>query len=405
MSGRAASLSSGRRWGGPPWLPLAAGAAGLATLAVAAWLTLGRPPSNPSPPAPPPAGQFHPTQAQWLALSFGAVEAGPLAETVETDGKVAAADPLTTQVFAPASGRIQRVMAHLGQTVRAGQPLAELEGVESAQAAGDLASAVVQARSARANEARLAALYKEEGASLKDWQQSQNDLAAAEDALQNARARLLGMGLSPAQVHLLETRRPGPPPPFTLAAPVAGTIIQQSASAGLAIAPLTAGGATALFTLSDLSRVWIVGALREEDGPKAYVGAPIEARSPALPGRVIRGRLDYVAPVLDPATRRILVHATVPNPGGLLRPEMFLDVRLITGATARGLTAPAEAVIYEGERAHVWVADPRSMSLALREVTLGRTQGGRVEVRSGLRAGEQVVTRGALFVDQAAKGD
>ena len=384
---------------------IAAGLVILAAVITAVLVTpslLGKPAQAPGPAAP--SGSFRPTDQQWKALTFATVAPTGFRQEVVADGRIAAADPRTTQVFAPVSGRIIRVVARLGQAVRAGQPLAELDGVEFAQAAGDLASARVQQEAARASETRIGMLYKDQGASLKDWQQAQSDLAVAQNALQNARARLLSMGVSALEVAGLEKRAPGQPPRFVLRAPISGVVIQQAASDGQAVGPLTTGVTTPLFTLSDLSQVWVVGALREEDAGKARVGQAFEARLTAAPDQVIRGRIDYVSPVLDPLTRRVVVRGPVANPQGQLRPDMFVMFSLL-GGTTEGPSAPSEAVIYEGDQAHVWVADARSHLLRLKPVKPGRSMGGSIEILSGLSSGEIVVSKGALFVDQAAKAD
>jgi cobalt-zinc-cadmium efflux system membrane fusion protein len=108
--------------------------------------------------------------------------------------------------------------------------------------------------------------------------------------------------------------------------------------------------------------------------------------------------------VLDPVTRRVVVRGTVANPQGRLRPEMFVSFALL-GETSQGPTVPSEAVIYEGDQAHVWVAEARSHLLRLKPVKPGRSMGGSIEILSGLTSGDVVVSKGALFVDQAAKAD
>ena len=98
------------------------------------------------------------------------------------------------------------------------------------------------------------------------------------------------------------------------------------------------------------------------------------------------------------------MRATLPNPDGALKPEMFADFALDAGPAAQGLGVPGSAVIYEGDTARVWVAGP-GRALGLRQIRAGRTQGGEVQVLSGLQPGERVVTSGAIFIDRAAKSD
>ena len=126
-------------------------------------------------------------------------------------------------------------------------------------------------------------------------------------------------------------------------------------------------------------------------------------RVSALPGQSFHARLDYVAAALDPTTRRLSVHATLANPDGALKPEMFADFALETGPAQTGVAAPSAAVIYEGATARVWVAGA-GRTLGLRQIVAGRTRGGQVQVLSGLSPGERIVTSGALFIDRAAQG-
>jgi cobalt-zinc-cadmium efflux system membrane fusion protein len=278
-----------------------------------------------------------------------------------------------------------------------------VEGVEYGQAAGDLAAAGAQLRQAEASAARLEDLYKSQGVALKDVEQGRTDLAAARNAVQNARSRLAGMGLPEAEIDRLAARTPGRAKTFAVTAPIAGVVTQQSVGPGQTVGSLAGGGSGAMFVVADLSQVWLTGALREGDAARARLGQAVEARPTALPDKVLRGRLDFISPVVDPATRRVAVHATLANPDGLLRPQMFVSFALILNEGASALAVPAEAVIYEGEQAHVWVADPVSHLIRSRPIRAGGSANGRVEVLSGLAPGESVVVRGALFVDQAVK--
>jgi len=351
------------------------------------------------PAAPAAAAQgFKLTNDQWSSLVLERANRAAFRPEIESDGRIEAADTLTTQVFAPVSGQVVRILAKTGDRVPKGAPLAEIESGDRAQAAGDVTAAAAQVRAAEADESRLAQLVKESGASLKDYQQSQAALAAARDAFQAAQARLKAMGATGAAKSADEGR-------LLLKAPVAGVVTQQAVGVGQNVASVTAGATAPLFVISDLSRVWLIGDLREEDARQARVGQTLEGRLAGAGAPAIEGRVDYVAPSVDPATRRVAVRALVPNPGGTLRPETFVDVHLVLGAGRGALSVPSEALIYDGDQAHIWIADPRTRSLSLRAVRLGDSLGERVEIVSGLADGEYVVTRGAIFVDQASKSD
>ena len=157
-----------------------------------------------------------------------------------------------------------------------------------------------------------------------------------------------------------------------------------------------------LFRSGDLSSVWLVGNVREQDAPLVRLWAPIIVEPLVMPGRHFRARLTYVAPAIDPQTRRLTVRAELANPDGILRPEMFATFWVTTGPSVSSPAVPEESVIYEGDEARVWVVgDNRQISL--RRIEPGRSEQGYIEVVHGLREGERVVTSGALFIDRAVK--
>jgi len=145
--------------------------------------------------------------------------------------------------------------------------------------------------------------------------------------------------------------------------------------------------------------------VRESDAPKMKVGAPVEVTVLAYPGRVFNAKLSYVAPALDPNTRRLPVRAQIDNPGRELLPEMFASFRIVAGETRLMPAVPQEAVVYEGAQARVWVARPDQKSVVTRPIEVGTTTNGLVEVRKGLAVGETVVASGTLFIDRAASRD
>jgi cobalt-zinc-cadmium efflux system membrane fusion protein len=363
-------------------------------------------PKPPPPAAPPPPGTFRPTADQMATLKIVAVQAIGFHPGVETEGKIATDDDHTTQVFSPYSGRVTRVLASAGDVVHAGQPLFAIAASEFVQAQNDLVAAHAQLKLAEAAESRQSALYLINGTALKDWQQSQADLLNAQTALGAVRGRLRILGQTDAQIAALEKRPIGQPvsAETVVASPITGVVLQRSVGVGQNLGSVTNGGTTAAFQISDLSSVWLVGQVREADAPKAKLGQAIEVRVAALPDRVFEAKVNYVAPTVDPVSRRVLVRAVIPNPGGELKPEMFASFSLTTGAGTTHVGAPAEAVIFEGDTARVWVARPGG-ELELRQIKTGQTQNGLVEVEAGLNPGDRIVTNGALFIDRASKSD
>jgi len=133
------------------------------------------------------------------------------------------------------------------------------------------------------------------------------------------------------------------------------------------------------------------------------VGQELSFNVLALPGRDLKVRIGYVSAAIDPATRRLLVRATVDNKDGLLKPEMFANVTIYSADDHPAVGVPKQALIYEGDQVRVWVAHD-DKSIELRQIKTGLTNGNLVEVQGDLKPGEQIVTKGSLFIDRAATG-
>jgi cobalt-zinc-cadmium efflux system membrane fusion protein len=149
--------------------------------------------------------------------------------------------------------------------------------------------------------------------------------------------------------------------------------------------------------------VWLTAFVRETEASGVAVGQEIAFSLLALPGNEFKARIDYVAAAIDPSTRRLLVRATIDNKEGVFKPEMFANVTIYSGGDRPGIGVPKRALIYEGDHVRLWVAHD-DQSIELRDIETGLTNGDLVEVRTKLKAGEKIVTKGSLFIDRAAAG-
>jgi membrane fusion protein, heavy metal efflux system len=379
------------------WRAVAIAATVLLGAVLLIW-TAGRFSGTHTPEAAPssPPGTFRASPQQLKTLTIEPVQTHGFATEELTEGKISVDADRATPVVSPYSGRVLRVIAGLGDSVKAGAPLATLEASEFVQAQNDLQLAAAQVKLARINETRKHASYDAKGGSLQDWQQAQADLTAAETALNSVRNRLEILGRSPADIAALETSR-SMNPIATLTAPIAGVVVDRQVGPGQY---LQAGGAP-VFTIADPSRVWLLANVRETDAGLVKLGQSVEVRVLAYPNRVFRARVTFVSAVVDPVTHRLPVRAEIDNRDGALKPEMFANFRILTSDATESPAVPAAAVIFEGEAAHVWVVAGDAL-LELRAIHAGRSNDGLVEVLDGLKPGERVVTKGGLFIDQAA---
>jgi len=364
---------------------------------------------------------FKPTTQQWAVMKIAPISDMVFQPARAAEGKIALDDDLTTQVFSPYSGRVTKLFAQAGDTVKAGDKLMAVEAAEFVQAQNDLISAIATLNTAKAqlklaqtNEKRQHDLFTANGGSLRDWQQSQVDLATAQGGLQSAeialgavRGRLHILGKSDAEIAALEASPDALKfsPEALVLAPIGGTITQRQVGPGQYIVSQANSGSTPAFTIGDLSKVWLVANVREVDAPLIHRGDPVEVTVPAFPGRVFKAKITYVGASIDPNTHRLPVRAEVENEDGALKPEMFAGFRILTGAQRTAPGVPEDAVVYEGDSAHVWLANPKDRTIELRTIKPGLISDGMVEVLDGLKPGDQIVTSGALFIDRAARGD
>ena len=359
-------------------------------------------------------GSFKASAEQMAGLKLEPVAKIEFRSERVTEGKIAVNTERTTPVFSPYSGRVTRVFANQGDRVEQGTALLAVEAVEFVQAQSDLlgtANTLATARSqltlAENTEQRKHGLYEAKGGSLQDWQQSQADLVtarnnvhSAESAVALVRSRLRILGKSNAEIRALESAKKINPEAY-VRAPIRGTVTDRQIGRGQYI---QTGATNPIFSIGDLSTVWLVANVREPDAPLMRRGQPLEVRVLAFPNRVFKARLAYVAPSIDAATRRLMVRAEVENPDGALMPEMFASFSIVTGGGSAAPAVPERAIIYEGDTARVWVA-VKNDTVACRAIHTGRTTDGMVEVLDGLEAGEKIVTSGTLFIDRAVKSD
>ena len=387
-------------------------AVGAAMTASRMFAQYGKPP-EPSSAVKTDSSRFRPGDAVWASLAFQpATEQVFRAEHI-TEGKIAVNEDSSTPIFSPYSGRVVKLMVKPSDVVKRGQQLFVIEATDTVQALNDFITALTTMNSAKSklnlaeiNEKRQNDLYLGKAVPLKDWQNAQNDLTtaqndmrAAETALEAAHNRLRILGRSEEQIAAFQRTRQISAD-TSIYSPIEGTVVQRKVGPGQFI---TTGASDPVFVIGDLSTVWLTAFVRESEAADVRLGQDMDFAVLALPGRIFKAKIDYVAPAIDPTTRRLMVRATLDNKEGLFKPEMFASVTIYSGGDHKSVGVKKQALIYEGEHVRLWVAGD-DKTLELREVQTGLTNGDFVEVRSNLKPGEKVVVRGSLFIDRAASG-
>ena len=355
---------------------------------------------------------YEPSRAEWASLTIEPVSERVFRTEHITEGKIAVNEDSSTPIFSPYAGRVIRLLVKPGEKVEQGQPLFIVEATDTVQGLNDFITALSALNSARSKlklaeivEKRQNDLYQGKAVPLKDWQQAQNDLTtaqndmrSAETALEAAHNRLRILGRSEEQITSFEqTRQISADTPIY--SPLAGTVVQRKVGPGQFV---NSGASDPVFVIGDLSTLWLLAFVRESEASDIRVGQEIAFSLLALPGSQYKARIDYVAPAIDPATRRLLVRATIDNKDGLFKPEMFANVTIFTGGDHPSVAVPKKALIYEGQHVRLWVAHDKTIEL--RDIETGLSNGDFVEARTNLKPGEKIVTRGSLFIDRAASG-
>jgi membrane fusion protein, heavy metal efflux system len=359
-------------------------------------------------------GEFRLSDNEMRALRIEEMHLRDFRAERVAEGRIAYNDDRATPVFSPYNGRVIRAEARMGDAVKAGDTLFEIETTDLAGAANDLLSAADAANKARATldqakreETRQANLFSARAASQRDVEQARvaaataaDDLRSAQATLAAARDKLRVLGRSAEEIARIEqTRMVNAVVPVL--APIGGTVTQRKVGPGQW---LSSGASDPVYTIADLSTMWLIAAVRELDAPLIRVGQQVQVSVGALPERVFDARITATSAGLDPATRRMTVRAEVKDPDRLLKPEMFATFRIEVGEEQRAVAVPVNALIFRGPEASVWVALDGNRFM-LRKVKTGIRSGDMVEVTEGLKEGEHVVTGGALFIDRAARID
>jgi cobalt-zinc-cadmium efflux system membrane fusion protein len=357
--------------------------------------------------------RFTPSDAVWASLAVEPVSERMFRAEHITEGKIAVNEDSSTPIFSPYAGRVTKLLVKPSDVVERGQALFVIEAADTVQALNDFVTALGALNTARSKlnlaqivEKRQDDLYMGKAVPLKDWQQAQsdlttaqNDLRSAETAVEAAHNRLRILGRSEDQIAAFQrTRQISADTPIS--SPISGTVVQRKVGPGQFI---TSGASDPVFVIGDLSTVWLTAFVRESEAADVKVGQEIDFTVLALPGRMFKANIDYVSAAIDPSTRRLLVRASIDNKEGLFKPEMFANVTIYAGADHGSVGVPKQALIYEGDRVRLWVAR-EDKSIELREIETGLTNGNLVEVRTNLKAGEKVITKGSLFIDRAASG-
>lgn len=326
---------------------------------------------------PPDAVMITPRRQQLIGVRTAVVTSENITRTIRTVGTVQYNETKVAHIHSRVTGWIEELYVDFtGKLVEQGQPLLGIYSPELVATQEEYLLAL------RAQKSLGSSPYAEVA------QTTQGLLAAT-------RRRLLLWNVTEEQIAELEERR-APQTMLTLFSPINGYVIHKNAYEGAYVRP-----DSELFTIADLSDVWVTADIYEQDLPYVSEGQAAIVKLSYLPGQTFRGRVDYVYPYLAGATRTATVRIVLDNPNGTLKPDMFADVEL-TARLGTSLVIPEDAVIDTGVRQVVFLVYDEGHFLP-REVTIGSRFDGKLQVLAGLEAGDVVASGAAFLIDSESK--
>jgi len=299
---------------------------------------------------------------------------------------VVEADPArTVKVLPPVTGRVTDLMVQLGERVVPGQELAVIDSGDLAQAYADIEKARSVLTLTKKALDRQLGLEKAGGAAIKDREQAQNDYDQAVAELERAESRLRAMGVPADQK--------GPSRLLSLKAPVAGSVIDLQVARGAFLNDATA----AIMTIANLGIVWVTANVPEKDTTLVTKGQDVDVVLSAYPGEVFAGKVLFISDVLDPDTRRTKIRIAFENPDVKLKPNMFADATFLAPRQMVQVV-PTQALVLKDESDRVFV-EVAPWTFEARPIEVGFQQGDQAVVARGLRAGERVVVKGGVLLN------
>lgn len=318
----------------------------------------------------------------------------PLVGLISVTGKVEANADRMAHVSPRISGKVVSVKASLGDSVAAGQTLAALDSVELGEAINRYHQSKTKLDLAQSNMERIKVLVEKKIAARKDILQAETDYKMAQTELHTDEERLSLYGVSNAELKKDSHKNPLLP----VRSPIGGTITEKHAMVGELADP-----SISLYTVADLSNVWVLVDVNEKDLAKVHKGQAANVMVGAFPDLKLEGRITYIADLVDESTRTVKSRIEVANPGRKLKPEMFATVELeLASDSPLVLAIPEEAVQDLDGKKVVFVAESATEFVA-RTVQVGRMAGGMIEIIDGLKVGESYAIKGAFILKSEVK--
>jgi cobalt-zinc-cadmium efflux system membrane fusion protein len=333
------------------------------------------------------------TAAQRQNIRLYTVEFANYHRTIEATGAVDFDNDQATSVISPISGPVSRLLVSLGDQVKKGDPLAEVDSPDFAAAIGTYRKALATAKTDR----RLADLDKDliehHGVAQREAEQAETDALNAEADRDAALQGLVALNVPPQTIKDLQDGKQSGRPSGMIRSPIAGTVVEKLITPG----ELLEAGTTASFTVANLSRVWVMAQIFGLDLTSVNVGDSAEVVTGISP-KNFAGKVDNISALVDPDTRSVVARVVVENPGNFLKKQMYVHVLIQARQESTGLLVPVSSMLRDDQNLpFVYLSQPDG-SFARQHVTLSDRTGDQYDISEGIKVGDQIVVDGAVFI-------
>jgi cobalt-zinc-cadmium efflux system membrane fusion protein len=342
--------------------------------------------------------------SQLNSIKIGAAGTSFFPVEKETVGGIALADDLSVQVFPPYQGKLIKSFAELGDGVQKGQPLYSIDSPDLIQAESTLIGAAANLELTTKELARARELRGTNGVSARELEQAISDQQTAEGALKASRDAIRVFGKPEDEIDkIVSTRKVDST--LLVRSPISGQVTSFSAPPGIFVQP---GSTPAPYSIADVGLKWMMANVNESDIAFYHPGQPVEVKVLAYPDRVFRGKISKIYETVDPNTHRVAIRSEIADPKNELRPGMLASFLIRIHEPVEATALPSNGIVRESDGTMTaWITTDRR-HFTQRTVTTGLRANGQVQILSGVKPGELVVTDGAVFLSnmlQAIPGD
>lgn len=333
------------------------------------------------------------TTAQRQNIRLFTVESAKFHKTIDTTGVVDFDNDQATSVIAPFSGPVSRLLVSPGDQVKKGEALAAVDSPDFAAAVSTYQKALATAQTNR----RLADLDKDlqqhNGVAQREAAQAETDAANAEADRDAGLQALVSLNVPADTIKDIQQGRPVAHAAGMIRSPIAGTVVEKLITPG----QLLQAGSTPCFTVADLSRVWVMAQVFGAELASVSLGDTAGIVTDASPD-ALAGKVDNVSALVNSDTRSVAVRIVVENPARLLRKQMYVQVLIKSGREISGLLIPVSSILRDDENLPFVYLAQSNGSFARQHVTLGYRSKEQYDIAAGLKAGDQIVAEGGIFV-------